>query len=46
MAPNRTHHITHPGFPEGHLPAIPEDTCLTAKVPQDGSLPFFLFDFI
>jgi dopamine beta-monooxygenase len=27
MTPNRTHHITHPGFAEGHLPPIPEDTC-------------------
>lgn len=26
-APNRTHHITHPGFKEGQYPVIPQDTC-------------------
>jgi dopamine beta-monooxygenase len=35
MIPNRTHHITHPGFAEGHLPPIPDDTCIGVPEAED-----------
>lgn len=47
MTPNRTHHLTHPGFAEGHLPSIPSDTCLGVPSAENGTLhyTFLLYTF-
>lgn len=37
QTPNHTHHITHPGFAEGHLPSLPSDTCLGVPDAENGT---------